>query len=159
TAELRLAINDIQIGIPDEAELVRVIRVDLGQWAEALLTVGSAVSHPVGAILDGRLNPGAVHISPGLLSPGRFEGARGKTENESHDGADDQVLIVCQPNAASKPARAGRPGPACYRAPANPSIFRDPQQLHRTGLLRIPRRWLCHAQLHCRVTATTPGAD
>ena len=36
-----------------------IVRRDLGQWAEALLTVGSAVSHPVGGILVGPDKPGA----------------------------------------------------------------------------------------------------
>src|SRR5262249_46253217 len=69
--------------MPGEAQQVHIIRRDLGQWAEALLTVGSAVSHPVGGILVGADKPGGVR-------PGRFDGARGKTENktenESRDG-------------------------------------------------------------------------
>ena len=64
------------------------------QWAEALLTVGSAVSHPVGGILVGPDKPGGVHISRGFCSPGRFDGTRGKTENktenESRDGPNHQ---------------------------------------------------------------------
>jgi hypothetical protein len=86
-----LATIDIEIGIPGEAEQVHIIRRDLGQWAEALLTVGSAVSHPVGGILVGPDKPGGVHISRGSYSPGLFDGARGKTENESHHRPNHQA--------------------------------------------------------------------
>src|SRR5215467_12909270 len=119
---------------------MHIIRIDLGQWAEALLTVGSAVSHPVGGILVGREKPGGVHISRGSLSPGRFEGARGETENENHDGASDQAPIVRQPNDGSKTALARRSGAAYYRA--HPNILPDPRSLHRTDLPRITRRGL-----------------
>src|SRR5262245_65737492 len=75
-----------------------MMRRDLGQWAEALLTVGSAVSHPVGGILVGPDKPGGVHISRGFCSPGRFDGARGKTENktenESRDGPNHELQSI-----------------------------------------------------------------
>jgi hypothetical protein len=77
---------------------VHIVRRDLGQWAEALLAVGSAVSHPVGGILVGPDKPGGVHIGRGVCSPGRFDGARGKTENktenESRDGPNPQVQSI-----------------------------------------------------------------
>jgi len=57
-----------------------------GEWAEALLTVGSAVAHPVGGILLGRLEPGGVHISRGI-SRGvcRLAGSMAPAQNRKQD--------------------------------------------------------------------------
>src|SRR5262249_25585702 len=91
----RLASRSAYRASPSRFTLSAVI---WGQWAEALLTVGSAVSHPVGGILVGPDKPGGVHISRGFCSSVRFDGARGKTgnktENESRDGQNYQVLSI-----------------------------------------------------------------
>src|SRR5215813_9143989 len=55
---------------------------------------------PTMACLGGFLpdKPGGVHISPGFCSPGRFDGARGKTENktenESRDGPNHKLQSI-----------------------------------------------------------------
>jgi len=55
---------------------------------------------PTMACLGGFLpdKPGGVHISPGFCSPGRFDGARGKTENktenESRDGPNNELQSI-----------------------------------------------------------------
>ena len=52
----------------------------------------------LGGILVDPDKPGGVHISPGFCSPGRFDGARGKTENktenESRDDPNHQVQSI-----------------------------------------------------------------
>src|SRR5215467_11455987 len=52
----------------------------------------------LGGILVDPDKPGGVHISPGFCSPGRFDGARGKTENktenESRDGPNHELQSI-----------------------------------------------------------------
>src|SRR5258707_4754740 len=48
-----LATVDIDVGIPGQTELFHIVGLDPGQWTEALLAVGPAVSQPVGGIAVG----------------------------------------------------------------------------------------------------------
>jgi len=50
------------VGIPGEAELLYIVGGDAGQRTEALLTVGSAISQPIGGILVGSGDATGIHI-------------------------------------------------------------------------------------------------
>ena len=82
----------VELGVPGETELFRVVGRYPRQRTEPLLTVGPAISHPVGRILVGPGDAGGVHIGRRSLGIGRFGDTR-KTENESHDRLTDQMLM------------------------------------------------------------------
>src|SRR5262249_21032990 len=74
----------IEVGVPSEAELLRVVRVDSCQRTEALLAVGASIAQPVRSVAVGAAHPLGADVggTAGSLSLADTEDQRGRCSQQ-----------------------------------------------------------------------------